>query len=83
MAIPMVQPTPARYTALCEFCQSALDVRDTGVYQRTSGWVMNRAGGGGHGVSLPERENRWAHGVCITRQTKGTFGQAALFGDAR
>jgi hypothetical protein len=70
--------TPERYRATCEFCKADLDVRVSGVYQRTSGWVMNRLGGGGHGVSLPERENRWAHGRCVERMSKGTFAQSAL-----
>jgi len=72
---------PERYRARCEFCDKPLDVRDTGVFQRTSGWVMNRTGGGGHGVSLPEREPRWAHGMCVEKKTKGTLGQARMFGD--
>lgn len=79
MAIPLRQPIPARHRSTCEFCGEELDVRDTGVHQRTSGWVMIRAGGGGHGVSLPERENRWAHGHCIERLTKGTFAQGTIF----
>jgi len=40
---------------------------------------MNRAGGGGHGVSLAERENRWAHGLCVERMSKGTFAQTSMF----
>jgi hypothetical protein len=79
MAILMSQPIPAKYRATCEFCGHDVDVRDLGVYQRTSGWVMNRAGGGGHGVSLPEREPRWAHGLCVERKTKGTLAQTTLW----
>ena len=79
MPILMPQPVPARHQATCEFCGAVLDVRDHGVYQHTSGWVMNRTGGGGHGVSLPTRANRWAHGRCVERQSQGTFGQSAMF----
>ena len=79
MAIPMYQPIPERYRATCEFCKREVDVRDTGVYQHTSGWVMNRTGGGGHGVSLPERVNRWACGPCIEHKSAGTFGQSSMF----
>lgn len=82
MPIPMLQAIPAKYASACAFCGEILDVRDRGVYQRTSGWVMNRDGGGGHAVSLPEREPRWAHGICIERQRHGTFGQTPLFGEA-
>lgn len=71
---------PDRYRAVCEFCKVELDVRDHGVFQRTSGWVMNRAGGGGHGVSLPERENRWAHRYCVESASKGLQGQSSMFG---
>lgn len=79
MAIPMIQPIPDRHRASCEFCGHELDVRDRGVYQFTSGWVMNRTGGGGHGVSLAERANRWAHGLCVERVTNGTLAQTRMF----
>lgn len=79
MAIPMLQPIPARHQATCEFCGLELDVRDHGVHQFVSGWVMNRAGGGGHGVSLPKRAPRWAHAHCVDRMSKGTFAQASIF----
>jgi hypothetical protein len=72
---------PDRYRVACDTCGRALDVRDKGIYQRTTGWVMNRAGGGGHGVSVPERANRWACGVCVARMTAGTLGQRSLLGD--
>ena len=70
---------PARFRASCEFCGHDLDVRANGVHQFVKGWVMNREGGGGHGVSLPERENRFAHRWCVERMTRGTFGQGGLF----
>lgn len=72
---------PYRYQGKCEFCGEVLDVRDHGVYQHTSGWVMNREGGGGHGVSLPERANRWGHRQCVEKAVKGTLAQARMFGD--
>jgi hypothetical protein len=79
MPILMVQPIPEKFRALCEFCQKELDIRDKGVFQHTSGWVMNRVGGGGHGVSLAARDNRWAHPLCVERMSKGTFGQRQMF----
>lgn len=69
-----------RFRARCEFCGNDLDVRVEGVHQFVKGWVKNREGGGGHGISLPERENKWAHGDCIDRKTRGTFSQASMFG---
>jgi UPF0288 family protein (methanogenesis marker protein 3) len=71
--------TPERFIAKCEFCGQHLDIRSEGVHQRTSGWVMVRNGGGGHGISLPEREKRWACRSCIDSKSKGTFGQKAMF----
>jgi hypothetical protein len=62
---------PTRFIAKCEFCPDEVDMRMDGVYQWTAGWVMQRKGGGGHGVSLPERANRWAHGWCIERKING------------
>jgi hypothetical protein len=70
---------PARYRATCEFCQRELNTTESGVHQFTKGWVMNRAGGGGHGVSLPERELRFACGYCIKRRTDGSAGQTSMF----
>lgn len=70
---------PERFRAPCEFCGRELDVRAEGTHQRTTGWVKVRAGGGGHGVSLAERENRWAHGWCVDSKTRGTFAQQSMF----
>jgi len=44
---------------------------------------MRREGGGGHGISLPERAARWAHGYCVDRAIRGQTTQASLFGDGR
>jgi len=75
----MTQPIPEQHKALCAFCGAALDVRDKGVYQWTSGWVMTRTGGGGHGISLPERAFKWACRLCIERAAKGLIAQPSLF----
>lgn len=69
---------PTRFRANCEICKKPLDVRAEGVHQRTSGWVKNREDGGGHGVSLPEREPRWAHGDCVYRVKRGWIKQEKL-----
>lgn len=68
-------------TSKCEFCGVTLDVRATNVEQYMSGWVLNRSGGGGHGLSLPKRENRWAHRTCVDAIGRGSFRQARLFSE--
>ena len=70
---------PVRFHGTCEFCQQILDVRAEGVHQYTKGWVKIRSGGGGHGISLPQRENKWAHGYCVDREVAGHSSQAGLF----
>jgi hypothetical protein len=70
---------PAHRRTACTLCQRDLDTGEPGVYQWTSGWVMRREGGGGHGVSLPERANKWAHRSCVERAVRGLLTQTALF----
>lgn len=70
---------PERFRSKCELCGNDLDIRADGVHQRTSGWVKNRSGGGGHGVSVPERENKWAHGYCVDNATRGLLKQGKMF----
>lgn len=65
--------------ATCEFCGADLDVTESGVHQWVAGWVMNRAAGGGHGISLPERANRWAHRHCVELAIRGLTKQASMF----
>jgi hypothetical protein len=69
---------PTIYTRKCEICGDDLDSRAMGVFQWTAGWVMQREGGGGHGISLPERADRWAHGYCIDKKARGLLGQKSL-----
>lgn len=64
--------------ALCDICQRELDIGDLGVHQWTSGWVKLREGGGGHGISCPERTPRWAHSWCVERLAKGFINQGSL-----
>jgi hypothetical protein len=68
---------PSAYTTACEFCGRALDIRDVGVFQHASGWVMTRSGGGAHGVSLMQRDRRWAHRACV--ETAASGYQASMF----
>jgi hypothetical protein len=70
---------PAKYKVTCELGQHDLDVRDHGIYQYTQGWVLQRDGGGGHGVSLPERAHRYACRPCVEKAVRGTLNQTAMF----
>lgn len=72
----MLKGVPSQFVATCELDPShEIDIRADGVHQFTSGWVMRRDGGGGHGVSLPERENRFACRYCVDRATHGWIKQ--------
>ena len=70
---------PRAFQAKCEFCGLLLDTRAEGSCQWVSGWVKVRAGGGGHGISLPVRADRWAHWDCVERETNGLGGQGSMF----
>jgi hypothetical protein len=70
---------PLKRRATCELCDGELDVQAKGVHQWTAGWVRQRAGGGGHGVSCPVRSHRWAHGDCVDQLAAGQLLQGALF----
>jgi len=72
---------PARFAAPCVYCDLPLDTRAQGTHQWTSGWVMQRQGGGGHGVSLPRRHNYWAHKQCVERAGRGGPTQATMLFD--
>jgi len=78
-----MENVPTRFRGTCEFCNKALNTSERGVHQFVKGWVMNRAGGGGHGVSLPEREQRFACGYCVQRRSEGSFGQTSMFETAK
>ena len=62
---------PSAFRAVCDFCKQDVDTREAGVHRWVAGWVMQRRGGGGHGISLPERANRWAHNYCVQRAVNG------------
>jgi hypothetical protein len=70
---------PSAFRVQCEFCKREIDARAEGTHQQTSGWVKVRSGGGGHGISLAKRENRWACSYCIDRATRGFLQQEGLF----
>ena len=73
---------PPRFYTLCDICKNPdypIDIRSFGIAQYTSGWVLQRPGGGGHAIALPKRENRWAHSCCIEKEGKGLTGQQSLF----
>lgn len=64
----------------CTLCTKPVDANATGTCQWTSGWVMRREGGGGHGISLAIRHPQWAHGSCVDREVRGWTNQAEMFG---
>lgn len=70
---------PSRFVRKCFLCPNDLDIRADGVHQWVAGWVKNREGGGGHGISLPQREDKWAHRQCVEREVKGQTGQIGMF----
>jgi hypothetical protein len=70
---------PSAFRANCEFCKREIDTRADGTHQYTSGWVKVRSGGGGHGISLPKRENRWACSYCVDSAARGFLQQGKLF----
>jgi hypothetical protein len=72
-------PIPERFRATCELCGGDIDTSAAGTHQWTSGWVMLRSGGGGHAVSLPKRENRWAHRHCVDSASRGFANQGSMF----
>lgn len=70
--------TPERFSQRCELCEQPLDTRSPGIHQFTMGWVEKRQAGGGHAISKPIRQNRWAHGPCV-RATADEPEQLVLF----
>jgi hypothetical protein len=79
LSAPLAPPRiPPAFRADCEFCPEPVDTRTEGTHQYTSGWVMLRQGGGGHGISLPRRHRRWAHRHCIEREIRGSQRSLSL-----
>jgi hypothetical protein len=70
--------TATRYLRRCAICGNELSTEEPSVHQWTAGWVKRRDGGGGHGVSCPERSDKWAHGYCVDQKTRGHIGQGSL-----
>jgi len=74
---------PERLRAVCEFAPKDkphyVNIDDDGVYQYTAGWVRNRSGGGGHGISLAERFPRHVCDYCLQRRIKGYEKQTSMF----
>lgn len=70
---------PTRFLRKCAFGDHEIDIRQPGVHQWTAGWVMQREGGGGHGISLPQREDRWACRYHVEREIGGYSKQGDMF----
>ena len=73
---------PARFQALCTYCNDPVDIRAPGVYSLQTGWMKNRTQGGGNALALrePIRPGQWACPFCIEERQHGHVGQASLFG---
>lgn len=69
---------PTRRRVNCEFCGRIIDTEAFGTHQYTSGWVKNRAAGGGHAIALPHRENRFACDYCVRRRAEGYEKQESM-----
>jgi len=79
MTSEFAKRVPSYRLGKCAICGKEIDIDAEGTHQRTSGWVMKRSGGGGHAVSVPERENKWAHPWCVDKETRGHLTQQKLF----
>lgn len=75
----MTSSIPEHARALCAFCGLELNTKVEGVHQFSTGWVKNRSGGGAHGLSLQQRENKWAHSHCIDKEIRGHTNQGSMF----
>ena len=73
---------PARFQALCTYCNDPVDIRAPGVHSLQTGWMKNRTQGGGNALALrePIRPGQWACPFCIEERQHGHVGQASLFG---
>ena len=74
----MTLPT-SKYARRCELGGEDIDIRMPGIHQWTAGWVLQREGGGGHGISLAKREDRWACRYHVDEATRGQVGQKSMF----
>lgn len=66
----------------CELCGDVVDPKAPSTNERVTGWAVgrHRAGGGVHGVSLPEWHGVYAHRVCVEHKRKNiTLRQGQLF----
>lgn len=66
---------PPRRTAdlrpACEFCGVECTGARNGDFRQVTGWVETRAGGGAHGVTLPEPSGRVACAGCMALLRRG------------
>jgi len=65
--------------AQCEFCKKYVDAMAYGTFRFVSGWEENRRAGGTHAISLPQRQDRFAHAHCIDKERRGLTNQGGLF----
>jgi hypothetical protein len=65
----------------CSLCGRPVRTDATGTYRKATGWVPQRAGGGGNQVALAVRHDEWAHGECVKREGRGISAQQDSLGD--
>ncbi len=61
-------------------CGVSVDPTAPGVAQYVSGWAVNRSEGGTHGLSAPQRHDRWLCRGCLEKVRHGiSFNQQVMF----
>lgn len=65
-------------TFYCPFCHNPVDPTLRSVWQKESGWVQKRKGGGTHALALRQAEQEWAHPGCVMLAKDGLLGQERL-----
>jgi len=77
-SVPWPRPIPTANRTSCALGGGTIDFDAFGVFQWTAGWVEKRPAGGGHGISTPARDPRWACGACVQRASDGLLDQGSL-----
>lgn len=73
-------PIPLSRRRICTYCAVTIDSNARGVFQRASGWLENRKGGGANTIAIPIRTDAWACNECIDRLRHGIApAQSTLF----
>ncbi len=52
----------------CSLCGKSVDPNARGTHRLKTGWVENRAAGGGHAIRLAVEHDKWACKACVDRE---------------